>query len=265
MAECEDRSNKQKKQEMYRISVKLRKFHFGRPWHRILLKCAIQSYQFSRYLIRGIYTEDICLVLYIDDGFVDTSPPNFVSSMIPLVFANQPKALVCNEGCRVMITTKTTGNKPVEAWMGHRELPCKGYSNRSRQMWRESVRGTSVRKFNIVNTRSVIFRLISTHLCNTYCPLYLWCSGWCWAHNCVTWWQSEGKNPGPQSHSDNELQNYSPPEYHIPCEQALRQIWNTQKLLSLDYDKVTLNLQEVNNFCIFNISMFVIFPCSRLK
>jgi hypothetical protein len=185
---------------MYRISVKLRKFHLGRTWHRTLLKCAIQSYQLSRCLVRGIYTKGMCLVLCNDDGIVDTSLPNFVASMITLVFANQPKALVCNEGCHVMITTKTTGNKLVEAWMGYRELPCRGYYNRSRQTWRESTRGTSVRQLSVVNTRLVIFRLISIRLCNTCCPLNLWCSGWRWAHNCVTWCQFEGTNPGRQTH-----------------------------------------------------------------
>lgn len=144
---------------MYIISVKPRKFHLGRPWHRISLKCLIESYQFSRCLVRGIYTEGICLVLCNDDGIVYTSLSTFVATMFPLVFANQPKALVCNEGCHSIITTKTTGKKPVEAWMGHRELSWKRYYNRSRQMWRESIRGTSVRKLSIVNTRSVILGL----------------------------------------------------------------------------------------------------------
>jgi hypothetical protein len=173
MAECEDRCKKQKKQEKYRISVKLVKLHLGRTWHRILLKCAIQSYQFSRCLVRGIYTEGICLVLRNDDDMVDTSLPNVVATMILLVFANHHKALVYNEGCHVMSTTKTTGKKPVEAWMEQTELPCKGYYNRSRQTWREAIRGTSVRKLSIVNTRSVILRLISTHLCTTCCSLNL--------------------------------------------------------------------------------------------
>jgi len=114
-------------QEMYIISVKPRKFHLGRPWHRISLKCLIESYQFSRCLVRGIYTEGICLVLCNDDGIVYTSLSTFVATMFPLVFANQPKALVCNEGCHSIITTKTTGKKPVEAWMGHRELSWKRY------------------------------------------------------------------------------------------------------------------------------------------
>lgn len=69
----------------------------------------MQSYQFSRCLLRGIYTEGICLVLCNDDGIVDTSLPNFVATIILLVFANQPKALVCNEGCHVISTTKTAG------------------------------------------------------------------------------------------------------------------------------------------------------------
>jgi hypothetical protein len=100
----------------------------------MLLKCPIESYQFSRYLVRGIYTEGICLVLCNDDGIVDTSLPTFVATMFPKVFANQAKALVSNEGCHLIITTKTTGNKPVEAWLGHWELRCKGYCNRMRQM-----------------------------------------------------------------------------------------------------------------------------------
>jgi hypothetical protein len=158
---------------MYRIFVKLGKFHLGRPWHRMLLKCAIESYQFSRCLVRGIYKGVICLVLCNDDSIVDTSLPNFVATMILLVFANQPKALVCNECCHAMITNKAAGNKPVEAWVEQRKFPCKGYYNRSRQMWRESIRWTSVRKLSIVNTRSVILRLIITHLCNTCCPLNL--------------------------------------------------------------------------------------------
>jgi hypothetical protein len=128
----------------------------------------------------------MCLLLCNDDGIVDTSLPTFVAPMIPLVFANQPKTLVCNEGCHVMITTNTTTrNKPLEAWMRQRELSCMGYYNTSRHA-KGDIRGTCVCKRSILNTMSVNFRLVSNHLCNTCCPLNLRCSGWCWAHNCVT-------------------------------------------------------------------------------